>query len=501
MRVDGYVRVSRVGGRSGESFISPVVQRDTIEAYAKARKYEIAEWHEDLDFSGGSDKRPGFQAALARVESRETGGIIVSKLDRFARSVADAANAIKRIQAAEGQLVSVEDGFDSQTPMGKFAIHMILALGELERDRIRVSWDTAQEYAVRQGVHIASKVPTGYRRGKGKRLVPDGRAAKAIGKMFEERAAGASLSELAAMLTKAGVVSPQGSPRWAGTTIASLLRNPVYTGEARGGKHRNADAHPAIVSKAEWRAVQGMRGQVPARSEEGSLLAGILRCAGCRYVMKADKMTLRSGPGKGERARIYRCKNDYAAGKCEAPASVMGRVIEPWVVTKLFEGLGEGGVLARPAVAGTEAAEAEQELKAAEEELVAFLEASVVELGAEVFRRGIEARQRKISEAEARVARVGGDGGYDMPEASDLKKIWPELSLDERRRILTAAIDAVLLRRGRNTAIGERALVLWRGEVGRLGLLPSRGRHVPLTPFRWPLDSPGEVGVALAEDE
>src|SRR5258708_39866073 len=51
--VDGYVRVSRVGGREGDSFISPALQREQIEAYAKAHGLTIARWHEDLDKSGG----------------------------------------------------------------------------------------------------------------------------------------------------------------------------------------------------------------------------------------------------------------------------------------------------------------------------------------------------------------------------------------------------------------------------------------------------------------
>lgn len=487
MELDGYIRVSRVAGREGDSFISPKAQREKVEDYARARGYSILEWHEDLDWSGAREERPGFQAALERVEAKQSGGIIVAKLDRFARSVADATNAIKRIQAADGQLVSVEDGFDSQTAMGKFAIHLLLALGELERDRIRANWETAQEFAVRRGVHIASKVPTGYRRGEGKRLVPDGEAGEVVGRVFEERAAGASLSELAAMLTREKVRSPHGSPRWSGTAVAKILKNPVYTGEARGGRHKNAEAHEALVSRATWQAAQRARAAAPKRSVEGSLLASLLRCAGCRYVMKADKMTLKNGPQAGERVRIYRCKNDYAAGKCGAPASVMGRVIEPWVVSQLFEGLGQGGVLARSSPRGGEVEEAERALQAAEEELEAFVDAtSVREVGKEVFARGVEARQRRVAEAQVRVGELRGSDESAIPELSDLREVWPELSVGDQRRILAAGVDAVMLRRGRNRPVGERAVILWRGEIGQLGALPSRGRHTPLAPFKWP---------------
>src|SRR5918995_1476244 len=172
MNIDGYIRVSRVGGRGGGTFISPATQREKIEKFAELHGHRVVRWHEDLDQPGSKAARPGFQAALARVEAGETEGIVVAKLDRFARSVADAAVAIRRVRDADGQLVSVEDNFDSSTPMGRFAVNMLLSLAELELERIRDSWATAQEHAVRRGVHVASRCPTGYQRRKDGRLEP-----------------------------------------------------------------------------------------------------------------------------------------------------------------------------------------------------------------------------------------------------------------------------------------------------------------------------------------
>jgi site-specific DNA recombinase len=111
-KLDGYVRVSRVGGREGGSFVSPQLQRERIEAAAWNAGAEIAEWHEDLDESGGNSERPGFVKALERVEAGQTDGIVVAKLDRFARSVLDAQKALRRIDDADGTFISAEDGFD-----------------------------------------------------------------------------------------------------------------------------------------------------------------------------------------------------------------------------------------------------------------------------------------------------------------------------------------------------------------------------------------------------
>jgi site-specific DNA recombinase len=495
LALDGYLRVSRIGGRNGERFISPAAQREKVEAHARAHGYSVAAWHEDLDESGRKAARPGFQKALARVERGETGGIIVAKLDRFARSVADAAEAIRRINGAGGQLVSVEDGFDSSTPMGKFAVHMILALAELELDRIRENWLTAHQFAVRRGVHVASRTPTGYGRRADGRLEPDPSAGPVVARVFREKAAGGSLKELARLLMEANVVGPYGNRHWTSSAVAKLLANPVYTGEARAGKYRNAEAHLPIVTPAEWRAAQSAGSARPTRGNgDGSLLAGLLRCAGCRYVMKADKMTLRDG----SRVRIYRCRGDHAAGTCQARSSVMGRIVEPYVVEQFFEALGPNGLLARASNPSSSVDALKARLADAEAELLAWLdETSIADLGRDLYVRGLEARKRRRDQIETELeGLLDASGAQDLPNEVELRALWPELSTSERRRLLAAGIDAIMLRRGQGRSIEERAFILWHGEAP--ADFPSRGHRYPLAPFRWPDDRELVAAVPVA---
>src|SRR5207342_324211 len=138
-------------------------------------------WWEEIDQSGAKLERPLFQEALARCERKETGGIVVARLDRFARSAVDALESIKRLNAAGARLVSVEDNFDGSTPMGRFAIGILTLIAELELERIKENWQTAKREAVSRGVHVSRTVPTGYRRDKKKRLVrkePDASAVR-----------------------------------------------------------------------------------------------------------------------------------------------------------------------------------------------------------------------------------------------------------------------------------------------------------------------------------
>ena len=68
MRLIGYVRVSTVRGRAGDSFISPDVQRDRIEGMARAGGHTVVEWLEEMDQSGSNADRPRFLEAMAMVE-------------------------------------------------------------------------------------------------------------------------------------------------------------------------------------------------------------------------------------------------------------------------------------------------------------------------------------------------------------------------------------------------------------------------------------------------
>jgi site-specific DNA recombinase len=493
MKIDGYIRVSRVNGRNGESFISPRVQREKIQSYARLHGHKVVRWHEDLDRPGSRNDRPGFQTAIDRVEAGKTDGIAVAKLDRFARSVADAAGAIRRIRDAGGELISVEDNFDSSTPMGKFAMHMLLALGELELDRIRENWSNAQRYAVERGVHIASRSPTGYRRGRDGRLQCDERSATAVHDVFTARANGASYQKLARLLEDRGVRGPYRNRHWTVTAVQKLLRNPVYLGEARSGRHRNPTAHKALVDRVTWDAVQGVRTTTKARPREGALLAGLLRCAGCRYALKPDSMRDRDG----SQIRMYRCRGDHAAGRCPAPTSVLGRVIEPYVEERFLAALETGGALVRGESSDDERETIHAAVQAARRELEAYIENTPASIDPDAYRAGTEKRQHELDAAlAAEAALPEGASLQEKIGDQDVRELWKSMDVAEKREWLADGLDAIIVRRGRN-GIEGRVLPLWKGSAP--DDLPRRGLRLPLASFPWPDESPADAGEALGQ--
>jgi DNA invertase Pin-like site-specific DNA recombinase len=494
MELDGYIRVSAVRGRSGESFISPDVQREQVERWAAMRGVTIAQWHTDLDETGGVLSRPGLDAMMERIRSGATGGVAVARLDRLSRAgVADALKLVEEIHERGGKLAAVDLGIDPTTPFGEFALTVMLGLARMQRRQIADSWATAQERAVARGVHIASKPPTGYLRDEAGRLVVDVRFREAVAEAFRIRARGGSWREISEHLNAHAVESPYGPTNWHTGSVQHIIGNRAYLGEARSGRHTNADAHEAITDAPTFEAAQVAGGPSPTRSANPALLAGLIRCASCRYAMKPDKMTLRNG----ERARIYRCRGEHAGGRCENKVAVLASVIEPHVEREFFEAV---GLLEAEPVISTEAVEeAVRALEAAEADLVTFRdnERIIGALGPDRYVEGLEVRARAADDARARLAEIAGDQASDLPPRATLEGMWADLDVRERQHLLRSVLDAVFVRPGRGIPIERRSLLLTLGQAP--DDLPGRGRKPgPIRALAWPDEAPRDAGVAVA---
>jgi DNA invertase Pin-like site-specific DNA recombinase len=471
---DGYVRVSRRAGREGESFISPEVQRQKIAGWAELHDVEIVSWWEEIDQSGAKLQRPMFQEALARCERGETGGVVVARLDRFARSAIDALESIKRLNAAGARLVSIEDNFDGRTPMGRFAIGILSLIAELELERIRENWQTAKREAVGRGIHISGHTPTGYRRDESGRLQRDEPAASIIAEAFRKRALGVSWTALAAFLEENGVHPASGNEHWAKSAVAKLIENPVYLGQARSGELVKEHAHDAIVTRAEFDAAQGSRTLLQRR--DGSLaakasLGGLIRCAGCGHTLK---IAGHKRPSTGEQYPFYYCVGRYASGLCPDRATIRAETVDRYVEEQVLAALqAEGGLVAEARAANDQLDQASRAVTEAEHELDLFvLDPKLLSLlGERKFREGVEVRQQALDQARQQLAEARSQAAMiaDLP-SGDLVTAWPTLSIPERRRLLHGLLDRVVLTRspGRGkkaTPVEQRTQIILRGDV------------------------------------
>lgn len=462
LRLDAYVRVSQVRGRSGPSFISPEVQRKQIERWAKAHGHTLT-WHEpELDVSGGNMSRPVFDQIMERIRSGQSDGVIVAKLDRFARTLVGALSTLEEFQRHDAVLVSVAENLDLSTSVGKAFLRILLVFAELERDRISENWGTATTNAIARGVHIAKFTPFGYDKDADKRLVPNADA-KAVREVFLMRAAHKTRTEIARRLDELAP-RPNGG-RWVTSSVERMIKNRVYTGEAYRGEAVNPNAHEAIVSFAEWQAANLAPVRASHRGKKANLLGGIVRCAACRYVLAPQVW----GAQRAKPTLVYRCREVHSAGACPAPATISREAVERYVEGIWREQMADQALTIKQDSQALQSATAE--LEAAEDELRAFAsDLTARRLLGGGYHEALEARAAAVNSAQIQLQQVSGPA----LDAGAVAR-YDELPIEDRKRILGSSIDAVLVTRGdAHTPVEQRVTILWRGEGP--DDLPRRGR-------------------------
>ena len=395
----GYVRVSQVGGREGDSFISPALQREQIEAVARREGLTIVRVIEELDASGGDSERPGWNEAIGAVESGEAQGIACWNVSRFSRSTRDFLNAWDRIERAGGRLYSATEDLSN-----KFMRTVLVGVAEMERDRQRDGFRAAQQSAVARGIHVAGRIPLGYTRDpETRRLVPN-ELAPVVVAVFERKAAGASNESLARF------VHEQGVEAFSTTGVRWMLQNRAYLGEAKGGGAVTEGAHPALVTKALFARCQG-RGVKSARSGKLAgryLLQGVARCAGCGRGLYLST----SGAGRA----FYRCRTTGCGERGYAGANELDSF-----VLNVIEGTENptdpSTWVALPG-GGSEVEDAEQALADARADLDGYLSDTTLRrsLGAERYNEAVSDYVAVVNKCESDLAeaREATTGGWEL---------------------------------------------------------------------------------------
>jgi site-specific DNA recombinase len=441
---DGYIRVSRVGSREGASFISPAVQRETIERLAATHQLELGEIVEELNVSGGKpiDERE-LGRLVQKVESGESGGLLVWKVSRFARNLLDGITVATRVRDAGGRIIGSD--LDSDAPMGRAIIGLLLGWAEEELDARRSGWLEAQRRAAERGAY-PSRTPAGYVRDEDGVLEPDPEVAPAIVDAFRARARGASLGECATLLAEA---TGRG---WSRSAVSSLLRAPVYRGDIVHASGITVEgAVVPLIDDRTWQLAQRDGGPVERTGSVAGkgVLLGLLRCAGCGF-----RVSLTASGPRGERVASYTCKKHRAAGECPAPASARVDAVDALVLPELERRAPqvdlEGALV--------DLYDAQVAYAAAERELEEFLAASLIsDLGPELYAREVSRRRESLrSTLEEYRAQLDAQ---DRLASADLTGV------EQQREVARRLIESATLHkstRGRWQPIEERVDIVWR---------------------------------------
>jgi site-specific DNA recombinase len=338
------------------AFNSLVAQREACEAYIKSQAHEgwrlIPTRYDDGAFSGASLERPALQQLVADVRAGKIDIVLVYKVDRLTRSLADFAKLIELFDAHAVSFVSVTQSFNTSSSMGRLTLNVLLSFAQFERELIGERVRDKIAASKRKGLWVGGPVPLGYAAVDKKILVVPAEA-EAVRTIFERYLALGSIRALAEELDRQGIHSKPrrlsngrsvGGKRFGVGALAHLLKNRFYIGEVvyRGEVQRGQ--HEPILESALFEAVRAkLAAQAAARRcrlrGSPAMLTGRLFDAG------GNRMSPTHTNKGGARYRYY-VSQAVLQGKSPS-AGLVGRVpaaeIEAFVIAALRNHLNASG--------------------------------------------------------------------------------------------------------------------------------------------------------------
>jgi len=161
LKVGLYTRVS--SQEQANEGVSIDAQQAALEAYAKSMGWEIYNVYVDGGYSGGSDNRPAFMRMLLDARQKRFDIVAVCKLDRFFRNLRLLLNHLHELEQLGIKFVSTQEGLDTSTPYGKFAVQIMGVIAEFERGRIGERVKDSRQHILSKGEWPGGNTLYGYR--------------------------------------------------------------------------------------------------------------------------------------------------------------------------------------------------------------------------------------------------------------------------------------------------------------------------------------------------
>ena len=328
------------------AFTSLDAQREACEAYIHSQAGEgwrlVPEHYDDGGLSGASLDRPALQALLVEVQGRKIDVVVVYKVDRLTRSLADFAKLIELFDAHAVSFVSVTQSFNTTTSMGRLTLNILLSFAQFEREVIGERVRDKIAASKRKGIWVGGPVPLGYA-AVNKKVVVEPAAAEAVRRIFTRYLELGSVPALAQDLDRSGMRTKErklatgrivgGGPFGVGG-LAHLLRNRFYVGAVVYRGETFCGDHEPILDPALFAAVQAkLSAQAVERRYRIRGSAALL--TGRLFDAHGHRMTPTHTNKKGVRYSYY---VSQAVLRKHAPGPI-GRVPAPDLETLVLDAL------------------------------------------------------------------------------------------------------------------------------------------------------------------
>jgi DNA invertase Pin-like site-specific DNA recombinase len=347
-----YTRKSSEEGLDQE-FNSLAAQREACEAYIRSQRNEgwvlARTRYDDGGFSGGNMERPALQRLLTDIRAGRIDIIVVYKVDRLTRSLADFARLVEIFDAQGASFVSVTQQFNTTSSMGRLTLNVLLSFAQFEREvtgeRIRDKIAASKK----KGMWMGGNVPLGYDASERTLIINPAEAetVRCIFALYREFGCVRRVKQEADRLglrTKCSTTAngtERGGRPFSRGHLYTLLSNRIYTGRITHKGELYPGQQPALIDDETWTAVRNQLAantsdhQRKAKAAEPSLLAGLL------VDVRGERLSPSHAVNKGRRYRYYVSAALITAAGTDRVQGwrLAAREIEEAVIRILIDGL------------------------------------------------------------------------------------------------------------------------------------------------------------------
>lgn len=459
----------------------------------------------DNGFSGGNTDRDGFKKMMRQITKGKITKVVVYRLDRISRSLADFVNILNTFKEHSVEFVSAQEAFDTSSPYGELIVKILAVFAEFERNSIIERVSQAYEHRSSLGFYMGGRrpygfdlVPTVINNIKTKRLEAKPAEVEQLRYIYNTYAVeNVTLRRLQKNLVENGILPLDGGD-WTTAKLSTILKNPIYVradsnvyeyyqkknaniiGEPEGfdgvhglqlyglSKHNpdNIDwadikvvlmQHEGVIDSETWLKCQRkiVKNKQIGRSagNKTSWLGGLVVCKKCGSTMT----TIKSAVTNGEVRRYFNCTGRSHKLKCKGPIStVYAKSLEDMVYDEIALRLEEIKGTKKTKTIPPILNELKNKLKAVEleeEKLTEIIMKDDVnsDLLAILGKKATALKQRRCEILE-KIEEVQANE-VDVKRAINLSKKWQTASFDEKKGVASVLVDKIYIEADGNVEI------------------------------------------------
>jgi len=334
-----YTRKSTEEGLD-QAFNSLDAQREACEAYVLSQKHEgwkvLPDKYDDGGFSGGNMGRPALVRLLDDIKAGKVHVVVVYKVDRLTRSLADFAKIVEQFDEHGVSFVSITQQFSTTSSMGRLTLNVLLSFAQFEREvageRIRDKIAASKK----KGMWMGGSLSLGYGV-QDKKLFVIPEEAERVRYIYQRYLDLGCVRRFQAELMEQNIVSKSGV-NFSRGALYQILKNPIYIGKTAHKGQLFEGQHDALMEEDLWQAVQDRLKNQGVMMEAGKILPSNVLLTGILYGSNGARLSPTHTKKDGRRYRYY---IDGSAARSPAMTVFVQRVpaddLEQLVVDRLYK--------------------------------------------------------------------------------------------------------------------------------------------------------------------